>query len=138
VHLAGRIVPADMPAYFRAADAIVHPSMSEGLPNAVVEAAACGRAVLGSAAGGTAEVIVHGETGWVLACGDVAAWSEALVRCARDPVGLRAAGAAARARAEAHFDARRYPFELLACYERSLEVRAGAYAAGKRATPVST
>lgn len=120
----GAIPPKEMAAYLRAADIVVHPSLSEGLPNLVVEAAACGRAVLASDAGGTAEVIVDGETGWVVAAGDVRALSAALVRVAGAPDRSAEAGRRARLRAASHFDSRAYPAALLAAYERAIALSA--------------
>jgi len=42
VETIGRVPHTEIPAYYQAADVLVHPSCIEGLPNVLVEAAACG------------------------------------------------------------------------------------------------
>lgn len=49
--------------YYRCMDLLAMPSEKEGLSNALLEAMACGVAVLGSAACGNAEVLQHGKDG---------------------------------------------------------------------------
>lgn len=51
--------------YYQAMDLLVVPSINEGLSNAMLEAMACGVPVLSHTACGNAEVIHHGESGWV-------------------------------------------------------------------------
>jgi glycosyltransferase involved in cell wall biosynthesis len=120
VHIVGQVLPPEMPGYLRAADAVLVPSFEEGLPNVCTEAAACGRAVLGSAVGGIPDVIVNGETGLVLPPGDVRAWSSALVSCARQADMLHQNGRRARARIQRLFDSRDYGARVLTVYEAAL------------------
>ncbi len=47
-------------------DLMVFPSLREGMPNAVLEAMACGRPVLATAVGGHLDLIEHGRTGALL------------------------------------------------------------------------
>ena len=99
VHFAGdqaRVLP-----FLAAMDVLVAPSRSEGLGVAVIEGLAAGLPVLASRVGGIPEVIEHGVSGRLLPPGDVAAWAQALVELAADPVSRArlAEGAARRARA---------------------------------------
>jgi glycosyltransferase involved in cell wall biosynthesis len=48
-------------------------SSYEGMPNAVMEAMACGVPVVGSDIAGTRDLVVHGETGYLMPVGDRAA-----------------------------------------------------------------
>lgn len=60
-------------------------SMSEGSPNAVLEAMAAGLPVVATAVGGVEELVVEGETGFIVAPGDVDALAAQLDRLATDP-----------------------------------------------------
>lgn len=115
----------DMADYFRAFDLMLLPSLSEGLPNVVLEAMACATPVLATRVGGVGEIIRDGENGWLIEAGSVEAMVGALGRCLRDPGDLAPMGATARASLYPKFDpdARADAFEgvyrdLLAGYGR--------------------
>ena len=101
-----------------APDLVVHPSLHEALPSAVIEAVMLGRPVVASDVSGVRDVLgPDGEYGFVVPAGDPAA----LLRAMQD--GLRGL-AAARARAErgrahvaAYMDAARVAREYVACYD---------------------
>ncbi len=67
VHLLGPVANADLPQLYRAADAVVMPSASEGLANAWVEALACGTPIVISDAGGAAELVTAPVAGRIVA-----------------------------------------------------------------------
>jgi glycosyltransferase involved in cell wall biosynthesis len=102
--LAGRVDFAgqveDTPAALRAATCLLHCADREPYGMALVEALACGRPVAAPAAAGPLE-IVDASCGALYAPGDARAAAAALVDVVRRAEPL---GAAARARAEAHFD----------------------------------
>jgi teichuronic acid biosynthesis glycosyltransferase TuaC len=58
VHFVGRRPHSEMPLWLNAASALVLSSKSEGMPNAVVEALACGCPVASTAVGACAEMLV--------------------------------------------------------------------------------
>jgi len=104
VHLPGRIEHPELPAVLSQADIYVQPSIGEeSFGISVVEAMACGLPVVASDFGALPEVVADGETGVLLARGDVGAWTSALAGLLADPVRRQRMGAAARARAEAKF-----------------------------------
>lgn len=66
VHFMGPVANADLPMLYRAADAVVMPSVSEGLANAWVEALACGTPIVISDAGGAAELVTSPVAGRIV------------------------------------------------------------------------
>jgi len=56
----------DMPSLYAAADLVVQSSLTEGLPNVMLETAFLGIPVVATSVGGTAEVIEHGVSGWLV------------------------------------------------------------------------
>jgi glycosyltransferase involved in cell wall biosynthesis len=78
-------------------------SYREGLPKALVEAAAAGRPIIASDVTGCREVVRDGIEGLLVPLGDVAAAARALVRLAGDPALRARLGAAAHARFRERF-----------------------------------
>lgn len=81
------------------ADVFVLPSTSEGLPVALLEAMAHGKAVVASRVGGVPEIVEDGREGLVVEPGDPARLASAVARLLEKPELARTLGAAARARA---------------------------------------
>lgn len=65
VTFAGQLPHDQLPAALNRAALFVLPSRFEGHPKALIEAMACGTAVLGADVEGIRDVIQHGETGWL-------------------------------------------------------------------------
>jgi len=78
---------------------------SEGLPNVVLEAMACGAPVLGSNIAGIAEAVEHDHTGFLVPPADPAAIAEAARRLLGDPALRSRLGSAARGVATERFSA---------------------------------
>ena len=101
VVFAGFRSPAD--SFIATCDMLVQPSLTEGLPNAVLEAMAAGRPVIAARVGGVPELVVDGETGLLVPPGDPPALARAILALMDDP-GLRARlGAAGVRRARTMF-----------------------------------
>jgi glycosyltransferase involved in cell wall biosynthesis len=94
---------SDIPELMASFDAFVLPSLYEGLPNAVLEAMACGKPVIATAVDGTPEAVVHGATGWLVPPRDPPALAEAVLRFCSDPRLMRTLGRHARERALKRF-----------------------------------
>jgi glycosyltransferase involved in cell wall biosynthesis len=90
-----------LPCY-RAADVFAFPSRLEGLPNALLEAMACGLPAVATRIGGCADVIGDG-CGVLVERDDAAGLAAAIARLAGNPCERARLGAAARARVEAAF-----------------------------------
>jgi len=99
VTLTGWLSEAGVRAELAAAHALVMPSFAEGLPMVVMEAMAAARPVLATYIAGTPELVLPGETGWLVPAGDARILAEAIVELAQvSPECLTAMGALARER----------------------------------------
>ena len=63
VVVTGFVSPNDLPAYYSLMDVFVHPSLRDGLPNALLEAMACEKAVISTPVGGILDVVTDCENG---------------------------------------------------------------------------
>lgn len=100
-----------LPPVYALMDVFVHPSLRDGMPNALLEAMACGRPVVGAEAGGIPDAMGEG-CGVRVPPGDVDALAAAIAALLDDPARAAALGEAARARVGREFtperEARRY------------------------------
>lgn len=97
-------------------DVVALPSTTEGLPMVLLEAMAHGKPVVATPVGGTAELVVDGETGILVPPGDVEGLAEALRRLLDDPALASRMGAAGRRRVEERFTADRMADRVLELY----------------------
>ncbi|MFB3880117.1 MAG: glycosyltransferase family 4 protein [Armatimonadota bacterium] len=97
------------------ADVLALPSLTEGLPNVVLEAFAAGVPVVATAVGGVPELVRDGENGWLVSSGDAAGLGAALNAALSDRGERARRGAAGQALVRA-----RYTFAAQA--ERAAEV----------------
>ena len=70
VRLIGWIAHEDVPQYLNELKMLVLPSFTEGLPNAILEAMACGTPVLATPVGAIPDIIKDGKTGFLLKSND--------------------------------------------------------------------
>jgi len=83
---------------------MVHPSLSEGFSNALIEGQAAGLPIVCTDAGDSRDVIEDGVTGLVVPRRSPAALADAIAALAHNPERRRAFGAAGAIRARARFD----------------------------------
>jgi len=93
----------DLRSWLGALDVLLHPARREGLGIALLQAASAGVPVLAFRTGGTPEAVIDGETGVLVANGDVKALRSALLNLLADPSRRARMGAAGRARMEREF-----------------------------------
>lgn len=67
----GSIPRAEIHKYFAVADVFILPSLSEGLPNVLLEASACGKPIVATDTGGVSDIIIHGKTGFLVESNNV-------------------------------------------------------------------
>jgi glycosyltransferase involved in cell wall biosynthesis len=101
VHFTGS--RSDIPYWLAGTDVFVFPSQWEGLGIALLEAMAAGLPVVATAVGGVREVVVDGQTGFLVPAQDPSSLVNALLQLANDP-GLRTRmGQAGQRRVREHF-----------------------------------
>jgi glycosyltransferase involved in cell wall biosynthesis len=93
-------VREDVVGFLRSTDVFVFPSLYEAVGVALLEAMACGCAVIASRTGGIAEVVEDGRSGLLVPPGDPQALASALARLAGDSRLREELGCQARRRAE--------------------------------------
>lgn len=116
----------DMPEVYAQAHIVCLPSYREGLPKALVEAAACGRPLVAADVPGCREIARHEQTGLLVPARDAVALAEALRRLIEDKGLRRRLGERARALAAEEFAQEKVSEQTLAVYRRLLGVRAQA------------
>lgn len=94
VHFAGRCSRTEVARLRRRAAALVVPSTYEGMPLVVLEAMGDGIPVIASAVSGIPEVVVDGETGWLVPPERSNALADALIAATLDPGESRRRGEA--------------------------------------------
>ncbi len=99
IHYGGWLAGRDLITAFRTADVIAAPSLAlETLGMVAIEGMAAAKPALVSCFGGLPEVVLDGQTGYVVNPLDVAAMADRLIGLLRDPALARRMGAAGRRR----------------------------------------
>jgi glycosyltransferase involved in cell wall biosynthesis len=97
----------------------------EGLPKTLLEAAACGRAMIATDVPGSREIAIEDETGLLVPPDDVDALADAMQRLATDPALRLKLAANARALVEQKFSADAIGKQIAALYSSLLKQKAG-------------
>jgi glycosyltransferase involved in cell wall biosynthesis len=108
------------------AAALVVPSIYEGMPLVVLEAMAAGVPVVASAVSGIPEVVVDGETGWLVPPEDPRALKAALEDVLARPEEARRRGGAGRRRVEELYR----PFKAATLWRQAVLERTGGMSGG--------
>jgi glycosyltransferase involved in cell wall biosynthesis len=125
-HLLG--LRSDIANLLAAADVFVLPSLSEGVPLAVLEAMLAGRPIVATAVGDVPTVLMDGRAGVLVPPGDAAALASGLAQLLADPTQARRLSTAASERA-----AEAYTVDTM--LERYVSVYDRLMASGLAATP---
>jgi glycosyltransferase involved in cell wall biosynthesis len=92
--------PTVMAAWERCLFGVAPSLCPDALPNVVLEAMSNGKAVVGTAVGGIPDMIIDGETGFLVPLGDADALADAMMRLVKDPTLRVQFGEAAKERAK--------------------------------------
>ncbi len=79
ITVTGYIPHNDLPSYYSLMDVFAHPSLRDGMPNAVLEAMACGKTVIATPVGGVLDVIEDGVNGLLVPVNDADGLAERIV-----------------------------------------------------------
>jgi glycosyltransferase involved in cell wall biosynthesis len=119
--LAGRVLlhgpELDAPSLVGAFDIVALLSRGEGLPNALLEAAAAARPIVATAVGGIPEIVDDGRTGLLVPVDDPSAAARAIERLRIDVALRERLGAAASDHVGRSFGMDRFVQEFVALYE---------------------
>ena len=115
----------DVPQLLAAFDIFALASEREEMPVAVLEAMAAALPVVVVETGGLPEMVIEGETGFLVPPRDVAAFGERLERLATDPALRSRMGAAGRARAVAEFGREAIVTRIEAVLQEAAALRPG-------------
>ena len=91
--------------YWQAADLALFTSETESFCLGILEAMVFGCPSVSTAVGGIPEVVIHGETGWLVPSADAADLARATEILLHDPARRATMGKAAQQRAHEHFSA---------------------------------
>ena len=120
IHFTG-LVPTDrIPELLNAVDAVVHPSLREGLARVLPQSLLAGRPAISYDVDGAREVVITDETGVLLPPRDIAGLKEAVLRLAADPALRDRMGREGRRRFEHQFRHETMTDQLRSLYARLL------------------
>ena len=117
VRFSDRLGAAGVLARLQRAHVLLHASLSEGTPNVVLEAMACGLPVVVTDAGGTAEAVRPGVDGFVVRPREPGELADALIALWQDPELRSRMGLAARRRVMRSFPLDRETYAYVRLYE---------------------
>ncbi|HLQ23811.1 MAG TPA: glycosyltransferase, partial [Gemmatimonadales bacterium] len=132
VHLLG--LRSDVANLLAAADVFVLPSLSEGLPLALLEAMLAGRPIVASDVGEIRSVLANGYAGRLVPPGDAAALAGAVGELLDSPAEAKALGERAAGRAAAEYTVERMTERYAEIYGSLLGIQTDSVTAGTART----
>ena len=129
VFLAGWHTHGELPEFLAASDVVVLPSVREQFGQVLVEGMACGLPAIAVDAWGPADIVEHGETGWLVEPDDPVSLANALVHAVNCPAERHRRGERAAAEARERFSWPALAEDVAAVYDDRARQR-GAHALG--------
>jgi len=115
VEFAGEVMGRDLDDFFERCGLLALPALDEAFGLVYLEAAAWGRASIASKRGGPAEIVIVGETGWIVDPFDIQQIADVIQSAFSDPAELKLRGERARIRVLAEFTIAQH----VDCFERA-------------------
>ena len=114
---------SDIPAQLHRGSLAVLPSRWEGMPNALLEAMACGLPCVATRVSGSEDIIQHGVNGLLVGSEDYRGMAQALLTLLRDPLLAQKYGQAARETVERHYSLEQIMDRYVELYQRMTKHR---------------
>jgi len=114
----GPISHKNMPAYYALMDVFVHPSLRDGMPNALLEAMACEKAIVVTPVGGVLEAIEDAENGKIIPVNDIDALTKTIEELLDNSNLRKQLGKSARKTVQDRFTLEKELAENLAIYQK--------------------
>lgn len=111
----------DVRSLINGSNIVLLPSYREGLPKALLEGAAAGRALIATDVPGCREVVIHENNGLLVPARNARALADALARLAMQPERRKEMGTRSRQRARSEFDVSIVVGKTLELYERAVQ-----------------
>lgn len=111
----------DVADIFRGLHTFALPSLSEGISNVILEAMASGLPVIATAVGGNADLVLPGQTGYLVPAADPLAMAHQLLALASHPERARRMGWAGRQRVQSTFSLQAMVSTYQAVYDQQLQ-----------------
>lgn len=119
-HFTGLVPPERIPYYLSCMDALVHTSLREGLARTLPQALIAGKPVISYDVDGAREVVIDGETGFLLPARSVSELAEAMLKLAGDAALRRQMGQGGASRFAQQFDHRTMTRKIRELYQHAL------------------
>jgi glycosyltransferase involved in cell wall biosynthesis len=117
VEFTGRVPPSEIPGLISRMDILVHLSVREGLPRVVAQALAAGRPAIAYDVGGTRELVLDQQTGFLLCPGDLEGVERAILNFVRNPSLVADFGSAGRRLVTEQFDDNQMVTRIIKLYQ---------------------
>ncbi len=114
-------VQSDVAAQLHRGSIAVLPSRWEGMPNAVLEAMACGLPCVSTRVSGSEDIVQHGVNGLLVEPEDYQGMAQALLTLLRDPLLIRKYGRTARETIEKHYTLEQVMDMYVELYQRIID-----------------
>lgn len=115
----GRVPLTDLPSYYRSADICVVPSVYDNSPYSCLEAMSCGAPVIGTSSGGTAEYVVHRESGIIVEAKNSNSIAKAVIDLLQNSDERHRLGENARTRVLSHFQRQEIARQTVELYKQA-------------------
>lgn len=121
ITVTGHIPHKDLTAYYSLMDVFVHPSLRDGMPNAVLEAMSCGVPVIATPVGGVLDVLKDGENGFFMSVSDADGLVQIAEKLLREPNTCRQIRQVGRIKIETEFTLQKELNANLRIYKKLLK-----------------